>query len=567
MKIHPLNILATILWLAAAPVLLAQDSTNPPPKKICIVLVGDSTVNDGGGWGFGFKQFLTSEAVCSNTAANGRSSKSFITEGRWKKALAVKGDYYLIQFGHNDEPGKGPERETDPATTYTQNLERYVDESRAIGAKPILVTSLTRRMFDDTGKLKPSLVPYAEAMKKVAAAKNVPLIDLHDRSVELCNKLGPVETAKFNPVGKDGKQDTTHLKGEARVVFARLVVEELRQTVPELAPYLLAEPNAAAVTESHYDAVVSFDGAGNYTTVQAAIAAAPDHGTNPFTILIKPGKYAGQFVVPKEKQHIHLIGEETENTLLTYPLNVFETNPTNPVVNPKFKGIGTVVLGDDFHAENITFENTSGDHGQALALRVLGDRAVVNHCRLLGWQDTLRVDDARQYFTNCYIEGRVDFIYGSGTAVFDRCEIHSKNGGFVTAANTPQNKPVGFVFLDCKLTGDPTPWVNPTNPVVGKPSKKPLADLGRPWRPYASVTYVRCELGDHISPTGWNNWGNVTNETTARYAEYKSTGPGANPEKRVKWAKQLSDDEAKQLSVEKILGGTDGWQPAVEAVK
>ena len=160
----------------------------------------------------------------------------------------MKGDYYLIQFGHNDEPGKGPDRETDPATTYPQNLARYVDDVRAIGGKAVLATSLTRRNFDKSGdgKLAPNLMPYVEAMKRVAAEKNVPLLDLHTDSIALCEKIGPEETAKFNPV-KDGKPDTTHLNAGARVVFARLVVEELRKAVPELAPHLLTEPDATKV--------------------------------------------------------------------------------------------------------------------------------------------------------------------------------------------------------------------------------------------------------------------------------------------------------------------------------
>lgn len=221
-----------------------QTRSNAPAHKLRIVLVGDSTVNDNGGWGYGFKQFLTGNVECTNTAANGRSSKSFITEGRWTNALALHGDYYLIQFGHNDEPGKGPDRETDPATTYPQNLARFVDDVRAQGGKPILVTSLTRRIFDPTNhtRLASCLVPYVEAMKRVAAEKQVPLLDLHARSVEWCEKIGPEETAKLNPV-KDGKPDTTHLNAGARVVFARLVVAELRTAVPELAPYLRAEPD------------------------------------------------------------------------------------------------------------------------------------------------------------------------------------------------------------------------------------------------------------------------------------------------------------------------------------
>jgi pectinesterase len=237
--------LCAAIAFAATATTFAQNQSGVPAKKIRIVLVGDSTVNDEGGWGYGFKQFLTSDVECTNTAANGRSSKSFITEGRWQKALDLKGDYYLIQFGHNDEPGKGPDRETDPATTYPQNLARYVDDVRAIGGKPVLVTPLTRRKFDQSanGKLLPNLVPYVEAMKRVAAEKNVPLLDLHADSVALCEKLGPEQTASFNPV-KAGIPDTTHLNAPARVVFARLVVVELRKAVPELAPHLLAEPNA-----------------------------------------------------------------------------------------------------------------------------------------------------------------------------------------------------------------------------------------------------------------------------------------------------------------------------------
>jgi acetyl esterase/lipase len=210
-----------------------------------IILVGDSTVTDQAGWGAGFKQFVGDGAVVTNTAVGGRSSKSFLAEGLWEKALALKGGYYLIQFGHNDQPGKGPERETDPATTYAANMARYVEEARAIGAVPVLVTSLTRRNFDpeNPGRITSTLVPYVEAVKRLAAEKHVPLIDLHARSIALCEQLGPEKTAEFNPL-KDGKADTSHLDARGSVVFARLVVEELRRVVPELASVLRAEPVA-----------------------------------------------------------------------------------------------------------------------------------------------------------------------------------------------------------------------------------------------------------------------------------------------------------------------------------
>jgi pectinesterase len=307
---------------------------------------------------------------------------------------------------------------------------------------------------------------------------------------------------------------------------------------------------------------VAADGSGDFRTLQAAVAAVPDDNPNRIVFHIRPGVYQGQIVLPASKPNVTFAGDDVEKVVLTYALNIHEPPPAG--VSPKYAGIGVVILGDDFHAENITFQNTSGDHGQALALRADGDRAVFNHCRLLGWQDTLRVDDGRDYFTNCYIAGRVDFIYGSGTAVFDHCEIHSRNGGHVTAANTPQDQPYGFVFLDCRLTGDSQPWINPGGLPVN-PNAHPLADLGRPWRPYASVAYLNCWMGDHIKPEGWDNWGKASNETTARYAEYHSTGPGANPAARVKWAHQLTDQQASAYNVANILHGDDGWDPTQDA--
>ena len=535
-------------------------ATNTAPNaahKTKIILIGDSTTQDRSGWGLGFKQFVdTNRAECINLAMGGRSSMSFMKEGRWTNALALKGDYYLIQFGHNNEPGK-PGRSTD-MPTFVSDMTKYVDDALAIGAKPILVTPLTRRQWDkeNPGKIKSSLEPYAEEVRKIAQAKHVPLVDLHARSIELCEKLGREKCYEFSPTkivdGTNTTYDGTHLQGIGRVLFAQLVVNELRKVAPELSPVLLAEPRDKnpKLAEDRFDAIVSNDVSANYTNLQAAINAAPDNGSAPFRISIKPGIYQGQFIIPKEKHNIQFLGEDATNTIITYDLNVRETNATSI---PRFLGIGMIVLGDDFRAEKITFQNTSGDHGQALALRIDGDRAILKNCRMLGWQDTLRVDNGRDYFTNCYIEGRVDFIYGDATAVFDRCEIHSKNGGHVTAANTPKDHPFGFVFLNCKLTGDANPWN--TNSVT------PMADLGRPWRPYASVTYLNCELGAHIKPEGWNNWRNPTNELTARYAEYKSTGPGANPDQRFKWTKQLTQEEAAKITLDSVLGGNDHWNP------
>lgn len=306
---------------------------------------------------------------------------------------------------------------------------------------------------------------------------------------------------------------------------------------------------------------VAADGSGDFKTINEAIAAVPDDSSARTIIHIKAGSHEGQTLIPKGKAKITFLGEGVDKTILTYKFNQNEPNPAG--TDPKYPGIGVVVLADDFEAHNLTFENASGDHGQAIALRIDGDRAIVSDCHLLGWQDTLRVETGRDYFYHDYIAGRCDFIYGSATAVFDHCEIHSKNGAYVTAASTPKDQPFGLVFLDCKLTGDAIAWNPPTaNPANANPPRvTPLADLGRPWRPYAAVAFVRCEMGDHISAKGWDNWRKESNQQTARYSEYHSTGPGANPEKRVAWSKQLTDDEAAKYTVENILGGNDKWNP------
>lgn len=305
---------------------------------------------------------------------------------------------------------------------------------------------------------------------------------------------------------------------------------------------------------------VAADGSGDFKTIQEAFAAVPENSAERTIIHVKPGTYQGQKLLPKNKHKVTLQGDNAETTILTFNANVHEAQASDP----GFKGIGVVILSDDFRADKLTFQNTSGDHGQALALRIDGDRAIVTNSRLLGWQDTLMLNNGRHYFRNCYIEGRVDFIYGSGTAVFDQCEIRSKNGGYVTAASTPPEHRFGFVFLNSRLTGDPAPWVDPAGTIPAK-AQTALAYLGRPWRPYGAVAFINCEMGDHIRPQGWHNWGKPEQEKTARYAEYNSKGPGAQPGQRAAWSRQLSKAEAEQMTVAAILAGSDNWQPEAEA--
>tara|TARA_R110002111_G_scaffold256979_3_gene324704 strand:- start:28427 stop:29164 length:738 start_codon:yes stop_codon:yes gene_type:complete len=215
-------------------------SADEPPIRI--LLIGDSTVAtyarppkdrpDLTGWGQVFGEFFNDDVTILNRAASGRSSKSFIKEGRWNKAVAEKADYLFIQFGHNDCPGKG-DRETDPATTYQDYLRQYIDEARAANIKPVLVTPMTRRRFQN-GTIWTTLRPYADAMLKVGREKNVPVIDLHQKSVAMFNQLGDEKSADFSP----SETDRTHFSGKGAREIARLVAEEIPTQVPDLKPYL-----------------------------------------------------------------------------------------------------------------------------------------------------------------------------------------------------------------------------------------------------------------------------------------------------------------------------------------
>ena len=290
---------------------------------------------------------------------------------------------------------------------------------------------------------------------------------------------------------------------------------------------------------------VAKDGSGTYQTVQAALDAVPEGNDKPFIIYIKKGMYKEVVVVDARKNFITLIGEDKDKTILSFDNHAGTRLPNGDTLNT-WTCASFFVYGNDFHAENLTFENTAGfTAGQAVGLRIEGNRVSLKNCRVIGNQDILFLSGSgvKHFFKDCYIEGTTDFIFGAATAVFQTCHIHSKKNSHVTAASTNNIIPFGFVFFDCKLTSDSN---------INKVS------LGRPWSPAASVTYINCWMDKHIIPEGWNNWKNPANEATARYAEYNSSGPGANKEARVKWSKQLTDEEVKQYTLKKILGE---WDP------
>jgi pectinesterase len=232
------RVAATLLVGSLIAGAVQTDAQQNSATVIRIILVGDSTVTDDSGWGAGFKHLAGEGLEVINTAANGRSSKSFIDEGRWADALAKRGQYYLIQFGHNDEPGKGPERETDPKTTYRANMIRYVDDVRGIGARPVLVTSLVRRLYQEDGTIRTTQTPYVEAVRAIAVEKKVPLVDLHAISLADAENAGDDVWADLSPRDDNGQVDRTHLNAKGSEVVGRMVVEALKKVAPELAPLL-----------------------------------------------------------------------------------------------------------------------------------------------------------------------------------------------------------------------------------------------------------------------------------------------------------------------------------------
>ncbi|HEX3572153.1 MAG TPA: rhamnogalacturonan acetylesterase [Acidobacteriaceae bacterium] len=216
-----------------------------------IVLVGDSTVAPGGGWGPGFCAAMTPNITCIDDALNGRSTKSFIDEGAWKKALAERGDYYLIQFGHNDQK-PDPARHTDAQGSFKDYLQRYIDDVRAIGAVPVLVTSLSRRTMRG-GKIVEDLNDYAQATREVGVKNSIAVVDLNSLSTAMLNGMTQAEADKFDAeVHPDAKAensgkpqptlDRTHLNPHGQQVFGRLVAERLVRIEVELGPYLIGAP-------------------------------------------------------------------------------------------------------------------------------------------------------------------------------------------------------------------------------------------------------------------------------------------------------------------------------------
>ncbi|MFT6868154.1 MAG: pectinesterase [Cyclobacteriaceae bacterium] len=304
---------------------------------------------------------------------------------------------------------------------------------------------------------------------------------------------------------------------------------------------LLGTPFFAKAQE--YDFIVASDGSGDFIKVQDAIDAVPHLRKNRTYLLIKAGIYKEKLIVPTTKTNISFIGEGADKTILTY-------DDFSAKLNRFGENIGTsgsssiFIFGDGFEARDVTFENSYGEGSQAVAVRVDGDRVKFENCRFLGHQDTLypHGKNSRQYYKNCYIEGTVDFIFGWSTAWFEGCEIFCKRNGYITAASTEQQTEFGFVFNNCKISGS---------------AESGSVYLGRPWRPYAKTVFINCELSDVVHPDGWDPWRSEEKKKTAYYAEFRNSGFGFQPNKRVEWTHILTDEEASKYTLKNVLGDWD----------
>lgn len=314
-------------------------------------------------------------------------------------------------------------------------------------------------------------------------------------------------------------------------IFGALVVALLCLAMP-----------LCAQTQWKREIVVSRDGTGDYRTLTEAMEGIRAFMDYKVTVFIKNGVYKEKVIVPSWLENVDFVGESMENIIITYD------DHANINKMGTFRTYTVKVEGNTITFKNLTIENNAARLGQAVALHTEGDRLMFINCRLLGNQDTIYTGakGTRLHFLNCYIEGTTDFIFGPSTALFEDCTIHSKSNSYITAASTPADIEVGYVFKNCKLTADAS---------VDK------VYLGRPWRPYAATVFINCEMGKHICPAGWDNWRNPENEKTSRYAEYGSTGEGASTDARVKWAKQLTKKEAEKYNDKKyIFGMCSEWQ-------
>lgn len=314
--------------------------------------------------------------------------------------------------------------------------------------------------------------------------------------------------------------------------------------------YVRVSPNVKTGIES----------AKEFPTIQMAMdhhpfaEVGPDGRPGRVYIEIAPGVYHERVIVTQNNSNITLIGmgKSPADVVITNSLNAKQAGGTFFTETVEINGAG-------FEADNITFENAAGNTGQAVAVAVCADRSIFKHCRFLGRQDTLFADYGRQYYFDSYIEGGVDFIFGNAAAVFDHSEIHANGSGYLTAqSRISPDQITGYVILNSRVT---------SGIQTAAETAKGTISLGRPWRSYARVVYIHTELPAEVIPQGWSAWGKTPGTPQAYYAEFDSTGPGANPTARIPWSHQLTAKQAASYLPNLFLAGRDHWNPEAEARK
>jgi len=315
------------------------------------------------------------------------------------------------------------------------------------------------------------------------------------------------------------------------------------------------------------------DKTGDFTSVAEALSSIPDSCTDEIKLYIHKGVYKEQLTITHP--HITFLGDSPDDTVLTYGLYA-NMKMADGKKRGTFRTYSCLIDTHDITFCNLAIANTAGPGpavGQAVALYADGDRLMFDNCRFLGNQDTLFTGplppkeieaggfvgpkqfspriNGRHYYRNCYVEGDIDFVFGSATAYFEACEFFSKNihrpvNSYVTAASTPKGQPYGYVMKDCRFTGNCPPH---------------SAYLGRPWREYAKTVLLDCFMENHICPEGWHDWGKPAAQKTCFFAEYNSFGPGADLNSRPEWIHRLTEKDLAPYSRQNVLKGNDGWNP------
>jgi len=292
----------------------------------------------------------------------------------------------------------------------------------------------------------------------------------------------------------------------------------------------------------------------NFVTIQQALDHAPEAPHGRIYISVAPGTYRERIHVTQNRPRVTLMGmgKDPGEVVIVAGQNAKSAGGT-------FFTETAEINGENFEADNVTFQNDAGPTGQAVAISVRSDRAVFKHCRFLGDQDTLFADYGRQYYVDSYIEGGVDFIFGNATAVFEHDEIHEIRSGYLTAqSRTAEEQATGYVIDHSKVTDAGT---------TSADGKAPSLFLGRPWRVYSRVVVMNSELPEQLSQAGWSAWGRADPMPKAYYAEFNNSGPGWRPTERVAWSHQLTAKDAEAFTAKKFLAGADHWDADAEAAK